>query len=74
MFVVMCRKVYWHREEIHGGNSFPMVAKKGQPALGVVGISRRFLHPTGDGSLGKLKIEHAEFPMDPRRSPLQTGN
>ena len=59
-----------HREEIHGGNRFPMVAKKCQPALGVVGISRRSLHPTGDGSLGKIKTEHAEFPMDSRRSPV----
>ena len=24
---------------------------------------------TGDSSLGKVKTEHAEFPMDPRRSP-----
>jgi hypothetical protein len=64
----------WHREEIHGGNRFPMVAKKGQPALGLVGISRRSLHPTRDGSLGKFKTEHAEFPMDPRRSPAGVLN
>ena len=57
-----------HREEIHGGNRFPMVAKEGQPALGLVRTSRRSLHPTGDGSLGKFKTEHAEFPMYPRRS------
>src|SRR5208283_1666782 len=59
----------WHREEIHGGNRFPMVAKEGQPALGLVRTSRRPLHATGDGSLGKIKTEHAEFPMDPRCSP-----
>jgi hypothetical protein len=46
-----------------------MVAKEGQPALGRVRISWRSLHPTGDGSLGKFKTEHAEFPMDPRCSP-----
>ncbi|PYT83639.1 MAG: hypothetical protein DMG40_02595 [Acidobacteria bacterium] len=34
----------------------------------VVRISRCSLHPTGDSSLGKVKTEHAEFPMDPRRS------
>jgi hypothetical protein len=39
----------WYREEIYGGNRFPMAAKKGQPALGAVGISRRSLHPTRDG-------------------------
>jgi hypothetical protein len=46
-----------------------MVSKEDQPALGPVRIFRRSLHPTGDGSLGKIKTEHAEFPMDPRCSP-----
>jgi hypothetical protein len=36
----------WHREEIHGRNRFPMVSKEGQPALGLVRISRRSFHPT----------------------------
>jgi hypothetical protein len=58
----------WHSEEIHGRNRFPMVSKKGQPALGPVRISRRSFHPTGDRSLGKFKTEHAKFPMYPRRS------
>ena len=31
--------------------------------------SRRPFHPTRDGSLGKVKTEHEEFPMYPRRSP-----
>ena len=31
----------WHREEIHGRNRFPMVAKEGQPALGLVRTPRR---------------------------------
>ena len=52
-----------------GRNRFPMVSKEGQPVLGPVRISRRSLHPTGDGSLGKFKTDHAEFPMYPRRSP-----
>ena len=33
----------------------PMVSKKGQPALGPVGISRRSFHPTRDGSFGEVK-------------------
>ena len=53
----------WHREEIHGGNRFPMVSKEDQPALGPVRTSRCPLHPTGDGSLGKIETERAEFPM-----------
>src|SRR5437660_6505654 len=59
----------WRGEEIHGRNRFPMVSKERQPAPGPVRISRCSLYPTGDGSLGKFKTEHAEFPMDPRRSP-----
>jgi hypothetical protein len=59
----------WHSEEIRGRNGFPMVSKKGQPALGPVRTSRRPLHPTGDSSLPKIKAEHAEFFMDPRCSP-----
>ncbi len=43
-----------------------MVAKEGQPALGRLRISRRSFHPTRDGSLGKVKAEHEEFPMYPR--------
>ena len=59
----------WRGEEIHGRIRFPMVSKERQPALGPVRISRCSLHPTGDSSFGKFKTEHAEFPMDPRRSP-----
>ena len=59
----------WHSEEIHRCNRFPMVSKEGQPALGPVRIFRCPFHPTRGGSLGKVKAEHAEFPMDPRRSP-----
>jgi hypothetical protein len=59
----------WHCEEIHRGNRFPMVVKEGYPALGAVGIPRRSFHPTGDGSLGKVKAVHTQFPMDSRCAP-----
>ena len=59
----------WHSKEVHRRNAFPMVSKKGQPALGPVGISRRSFHPTRDGSLGEVKAEHEEFPLDPWCSP-----
>jgi hypothetical protein len=58
-----------HRKEIHGRDRFRWFRRKASQALGRVRISRRSLHPTGDGSLGKIKTEHAEFPMDRRRSP-----
>src|SRR5260370_18079220 len=56
----------WHRKEIHGCDGFPMVSKKGQPALGPAGISRRSFHPTRDRSLG---AEHEEFPSWIRGAP-----
>jgi len=56
-----------HGKEVHGCNRFPMDSKEGQPALGPVRISRRSFHPTGDGSLVKIKTEYEEFPMYPRR-------
>jgi hypothetical protein len=59
----------WHSEEIHGRNRFPMVSKEGQSALGSFKTSWRSFHPTGNGSLRKVKTEHAEFSMYPRRSP-----
>ena len=45
-----------------------MISKEGQPALDPVSVSLRLFHPTGDSSLGKIKTEHAEFPMNPRCS------
>ena len=59
----------WGSEEIHGRDRFPMISKERQRAPGRARISRRSLHPTGDTSFGNLKTEHAEFPMDLRRSP-----
>ena len=59
----------WHSEEVHRRNGLAMVSKEGQPVLGPVRVFRRSFHPTGDGSLGKIKAEHEEFAMNPRRSP-----
>jgi len=59
----------WGGEEIHGRNGFPMVSKENQPAPGSVRIPRRPFHPTGNGSLGKIKAEHEELAMDVRGAP-----
>ncbi len=59
----------WDGEEVHCRNGLAMVSKEGQPVLGPVRVFRRSFHPTGDGSLGKVKAEHEEFAMNPRRSP-----
>src|ERR1700730_11886274 len=59
----------WHGEEVHRRNGFSMVAEKCKPAFRRLGISRRFAHPTGDGSLGNIKSEHEKSTMNPGRSP-----
>ncbi len=58
-----------HREEVHGGDSFSMIAQKGQPAFCRFRISWCFAHPAGSGSLGDIKAEHEKLTMNPRRSP-----
>jgi hypothetical protein len=40
--------------------------------LGPVRVFRRSFHPTGDGSLGKVKAEHEEFAMNPGLSFAKT--
>jgi hypothetical protein len=59
----------WNREEVHRGDGFPMISKKGEPTFGRLRISRSPFHPTRDRSLGEIKAEHEEFPMYPRCSP-----
>ena len=56
-------------EEIHGRNSFPVVAQKGLPAFGRFRIFRRSFHPTRDGSLGNIEAEHEKLAMDAWGSP-----
>jgi hypothetical protein len=58
-----------HSEKIHRRNGFPMIMKKGKPALGGLGISRSTLNPPGDRSLGNFKTQHEQLTMDARRSP-----
>src|ERR1700693_1235116 len=56
-------------EEIHGCNSFPVVAQKGLPAFDRFRILRRSFHPTRDGSLGNIEAEHEKLAMDAWGSP-----
>src|SRR5664280_1746305 len=56
-------------EEIHGSNSFPMIAQKGQPALGGLRVLGRSFHPAGNGGFRHVEAEHEEFAMDARRTP-----
>ena len=56
-------------EETHCSNGFPVVAQKGKPALGRLGISRRPADPAGDGSPGNTRTQHEEFTVDARGAP-----
>jgi hypothetical protein len=59
----------WNRKEIHRGDDFPMIAKKGQPEFCSFWVSRHPLHPSGDRSLGNIETQHEKFPVNARRSP-----
>src|ERR1700693_6186776 len=61
-------------EEIHGRNSFPVVAQKGLPAFGRFRTFRRSFHPTRDGSLGNIEAEHEKLAMDAWGSPSRILN
>src|SRR5664280_289562 len=52
-----------------GSDSFPMIAQKGQPALGGLKVLGRSFHPAGNGSFRHVEAEHQEFAMDARRTP-----
>ena len=58
-----------HGKEIHGSDSFTMVAQKCRPPLCRLWTSRRFPHPAQHCSLGNLEAQHFEFAMDARRTP-----
>jgi transposase InsO family protein len=55
--------------EVHSRNGFPVIRKKRAPALGRLGVSRRPLHPAGDGSLGDIEAQHEQFAVNARRAP-----
>ena len=58
-----------NRKEIHRGDGFLVVAKKGKPALARPRIPRRSFHPAGDGSFGNIETEHEEFTVDAGSAP-----
>jgi hypothetical protein len=56
-------------KEIHGGNGFPVITKKGKPTLSRLTVPRCSFHPAGNGSLGNIKTQHEQFAVDARRTP-----
>ena len=53
-------------KEVHGGDGFAMVAKKGQPTLRWFWVSGRAFHPAGDSSLRNIEAKHEELAMNAR--------
>ena len=48
---------------------FAVIAEKRKPTLGRFRISGCAPHPAGDGALGYVKAQHAQFAMNARRTP-----
>jgi hypothetical protein len=46
-----------------------MVAEKGKPTFGWLGISKRSLHPAGDRSFRDSETKHQKLAMNARRAP-----
>ena len=57
------------REEVHCRNQFPVITQEGEPAFGLLGISRGSAHPAGDRSFTDIETQHQEFAMNARRAP-----
>jgi hypothetical protein len=52
-----------------------MVAQKGKPTFGWLGISGSSAHPAGDSSFADIKAEHEKLTMDARSAPRRVlGN
>jgi len=58
-----------HREQVHGSNGFPVIAKKSEPTPCGLRVSWRLPHPARDRSLGHVKPKHYQFAVNARRTP-----
>ena len=58
-----------HYEEIHCGDSFPMIAQKGRPLFRRLRVSRRFPHPAQDSSFRNVEAKHRKFSVDAGCAP-----
>jgi hypothetical protein len=53
-----------------GASNYQLVIrKKCAPTFDGLGVSRRPLHPAGDGSLGYIKAQHEKLTVNARRAP-----
>jgi hypothetical protein len=53
-----------HREEVHRGDSFPMIAQKCHPSFGRLRVSLRSPHPAQDGSLRDIEAKHLQLTVN----------
>src|SRR5215472_7848209 len=58
-----------NREEIHGGQDFPVIFQKYLPSSRAFGIFRSFLHATRNGSFRDLESQLQQLAVDARCAP-----
>jgi hypothetical protein len=58
-----------HSEEVHRRDGFPVISRKGDPALGCLWVPRRSFHPAGNRSFRNIETEHENLAVDARRLP-----
>jgi hypothetical protein len=58
-----------HREEVHRGDSFPMIGQKRRPPLRRLRASRLSPHSAQDGSLRNIEAKHRQLAVDAWSTP-----
>src|SRR5437879_9455319 len=58
-----------NREEVHRGDRFSVISKKGKPAFCWLRVSRSSFHPAGNRSFRDIETEHEKFAVDARCAP-----
>ncbi len=58
-----------HREEVHRGDCFAVVAEKSSPSICRLRVSWRLSHPAQNTAFGDVEAKHRELTVNPRCSP-----
>lgn len=59
----------WNGEEIHRGNSLPVILQEGLPALRRLWVRRCFMYPARDGSFRDIESELQQLTVNARSAP-----
>ena len=58
-----------NREEVHRGDRFSVISKKGKPAFCWLRVSRSSFHPAGNRSFRDIETEHEKFAVNTWGAP-----